>query len=164
MLSRRTVIVFAIAVTMVACASTGVVEIPPETTLIVLRHTDRQGLEGDLSEKGRARAEALVDALRDFEIDAIYSPGVQRNLDTAAPLSADRDLTINRIPAWNLASRLISEGRGKTIVWVGNKSNLVDLWNDLALSNPPPLEYGDLFIVESSSTGPPTVDRRRFEP
>ena len=64
---------------------------PPETetTLIVLRHTDRQGLEGDLSKKGRARAEALVLALRDFEIDAIYSPGIQRNLDTAAPLSSD---------------------------------------------------------------------------
>jgi hypothetical protein len=47
---------------------------------------------------------------------------------------------------------------------VGNKSNLVNLWNDLALPNPPPLEYGDRCIVESPSTGSTTVNRRRFEP
>jgi hypothetical protein len=47
---------------------------------------------------------------------------------------------------------------------VGNKSNLVGHWNDLALPNPPPLGYGDLCIVEPSSTGSTTVDRRRFEP
>jgi hypothetical protein len=47
---------------------------------------------------------------------------------------------------------------------VGNKSNPVNLWNDLALPNPRQLAYGDLCIVESPSTGSTTVDRRRFEP
>jgi hypothetical protein len=157
-------LVLAAAAALVGCASGGLVDVPPGTTLIVLRHADRQGPEGDLSDLGRARSRALVGALSEFEIDAIYAPGVQRNLDTAAPLAADRQLTVNWIPTFNLASRLMENGRGKTIVWVGNKGNLADLWKSLALPDPPPLEYGDLYIVKAMPGSAPRVDRRRFEP
>ncbi|MDJ0627845.1 MAG: histidine phosphatase family protein [Rhodobacter sp.] len=145
-----------------ACASPGQVAVPPATTLIVLRHADRTG--DDLNATGIARAEALVTALDGIPIDAIYAPGIQRNLDTAAPLAQARGLDIQRIPAENPAARLMAAGAGKTIVWVGNKGNLQSIWDAIAAPEPAPLQYGDLYFVTRARVGSPLVERRRFGP
>ncbi len=150
-----------IAAALIAAPAQAGIAIPPGTKLIIVRHADRTG--EDLNEKGKARAQALVAALDGIPIDAIFSPGFNRNLDTAAPLAAARGLTVTRIPANNPAARLMFEGAGKTIVWIGNKGNLQSIWDDLAAPGPAPLEYGDLFIVEPGSSGP-RVTRRRFGP
>ncbi len=136
------------------------VTIPKDTKLIVLRHADRNGEE--LSREGIARAKALVDALEGVHIDAIYSPNIQRNLDTAAPLAEARSLSVTRIPYDNIARRLVDGSEGKTIVWVGNKGNLADIWESLNAEDPAPLEYGDLFTVERGTLGGVTVTRARF--
>lgn len=146
-----------------ACAPTtgsGKVPMPSGTRLIVLRHADRVG--EDLTPEGEARARALVGALEGIPIDAIYSPGIKRNLDTAAPLAAARGLTVERIPAENPAATLMARGAGRSIVWIGNKGNLQAIWDALDAPGPPPLEYGDLHIVEPGRPGPPGVTRRRF--
>lgn len=158
MLDRR--IFLAGVLSLAACASPGQVAVPPGTTLIVLRHADRLG--EDLTPEGVARAEALVAALDGVPIDAIYAPGIKRNLDTAAPLARARGLEIQRIPAENPASRLMAAGAGKTIVWIGNKGNLQAIWDAIAAPEPPPLEYGDLYFVTRARAGSPLVERRRF--
>ena len=161
MLLRRTLFGLA-AVIFTACAQIGDVAMPTGTKLIVLRHADRSG--EDLNETGRARAKALVAALDGIEIDAIYSPGFQRNLDTVAPLAAARGLLVQRLASENPGAKLMAVGAGKTIVWVGNKGNLNALWDTLALPMPAPLEYGDLYFVEPTRLGPPPVTRRHFGP
>ena len=134
------------------------VAIPEGTKLIIVRHADRSG--EDLNALGIARSKALVAALEGIEIDHIFSPSIQRNLDTAQPLAKARGLPIERIAAGRPAPALMSQGGGKTIIWIGNKGNLKSIWKDLAAPGVAPLEYGDLFIV----TEGPTVERRRFEP
>ena len=162
MLMRRQFLLMSTA-TLAACTAAGThVAIPRGTKLIILRHADRDG--DNLSAKGKARAQALVAALDGIPIDAIYSPGIQRNMDTAAPLAKARGLTIQRIPAENPAARLMAEGAGKTIVWVGNKGNLAAIWDALDAPKPAPLAYGDLFIVTRARIGSPIVTRRRFGP
>ena len=146
----------------VACTSSDRVAVPPGTTLIILRHADR--VDTDLTETGIARAEALVKALDGIKIDAIYSPGIKRNLDTAAPLSKATGVPVQRMPGENPAGRLMAAGAGKTIVWIGNKGNLRSIWDSLQAPEPPPLEYGDLFFVTRARIGSPLVDRQRFEP
>ena len=42
------------------------------TTIVLTRHADRDALATSLNEKGRVRAEALVEALGDMKITAIY--------------------------------------------------------------------------------------------
>jgi hypothetical protein len=163
MLPRRSFLVLT-AAALTACAAPGQVTIPPGTTLIVTRHGDRDGSDEMLNDTGRARAQALVDALKGIPIDAIYSPGIQRNLDTAAPLATARGLTVQRIPAENPAARLMALGAGKTIVWVGNKGNMQSIWDALGAPEPPPLTYGDLFIVTRARVGSPLVERRRYGP
>lgn len=162
MLHRRQFLILTTA-SLAACAAPGTrVAIPPGTKLIILRHADRY--DEDLNDTGKARAQALVAALDGIAIDAIFSPGIKRNLDTAAPLARARGLTVQRIPAENPAAKLMAAGAGKTIVWVGNKGNLASIWDALAAPEPPPLDYGDLYIVERARVGSPIVTRRRFEP
>ena len=158
MFTRRIFLLAALS----ACAPASYVAMPKGTRLIILRHGDRT--DENLNEKGRARAAALVPALEGIPIDAIYSPGIKRNLDTAAPLAAARGLTVQRIPAENPAARLMAEGAGKTIVWVGNKGNIASIWESLGAPDPAPLAYGDLFFVEPARLGSPRVTRRRFGP
>ena len=116
MLTRRLLLLGTLA----ACTAPDQVKMPASTRLILLRHAERAGL--DLNKQGHARSELLIRALADVHIDAIYSPRLQRNLDTVAPLAASRDL-----PTDNLAARLMADGAGKTIVWVGNKGNIASI-------------------------------------
>lgn len=138
------------------------VRLAPGSTLIVVRHGDRT--ESDLNAKGRARAAALPAALEGIALDAIYSPGLQRNLDTARPLATARNLPITRVGQERPAPTLASLGAGKSAIWIGNKGNLQSIWDDLGLDGAPPLDYGDLFIVRADASGRLSVERRRWGP
>ena len=132
----------------------------PNTTLYVVRHGDR--LKENLSEKGQQRARDLVTALEGAPLDFIFSPSIQRNLDTAAPLSEARGLpTLWRAQEFPTA-RILREANGKSAIWVGNKNNIRKIWEDLSLPEPAPLEYGDLHVIRSDAAGNISVERRRF--
>lgn len=133
------------------------------TTIIAVRHGDRNNsLEDRLNEKGHARAQALAAALKGTRIDAIYIPDTQRNRETAAPLAAARGLKPRVVPTTNLAGTLLSGNAGKTVLWIGNKPNLSALWTSLKAKDPPPLDYGDLFIVQVEGRTATRVRRRHF--
>ncbi len=152
-----------VPLSLAACAvAPGALALAPNSTLIVTRHADRDG--EDLSATGRQRARDLVQAVEGFDIAAIYSPGIQRNLDTAAPLSAARGLPVERRPQEAPTAALVREGAGRTVIWIGNKGNIATIWEDLRLSGPAPLDYGDLFILRSDAAGAVTVERRRYGP
>ena len=66
----------------------------PSTTLYLLRHAETtwnaerriQGtLDAPLSERGARQVRALVDALRDVRLSALYSSPLQRAMETARP-------------------------------------------------------------------------------
>jgi len=129
-------------------------------TLIVLRHAERDG--EDLNAEGIARAEALVEALDGVEIDGIYSPEAQRNIDTATPLAESKGLEIQIIPAIYVARTLFSRQPGGTLVWVGNKDNLEALWEEIGAGGMPPINYGDMFIVPMSGMQASGVERSHY--
>lgn len=134
-------------------------------TLIVVRHGDRDNsLVDELNATGRERANALVGALSGVQVDAIYIPDKKRNRNTAAPLAAERGLQPVVIETTNLADRLLARNNGKSVIWIGNKDNLTELWTELRAENPPPLEYGDLHILQLSGAENPKVTRSRFGP
>ncbi|MCU4655021.1 histidine phosphatase family protein [Roseibacterium sp. SDUM158016] len=136
----------------------GGVSLSPGTTLIVLRHAERD--DEALSRQGHNRAQALVAALEGVPVDAIYTRDIPRNLETAAPLARARGLPVSVIAAENPASELARLGAGRTVVWVGNRDNLADIWTALDAPGEAPVVYGELFFV--SAGRPPQVDRRRF--
>lgn len=161
-MKRRVFLALTSAGLVTACARPGHHRLAPGTTLILVRHGDRTG--PDLNATGHARAKALIGALEGVRVDAIYAPSVQRNLDTAQPLATNRDLPINRLPTDGMAARLIAASAGKTVVWVGNKGNLREIWEALRAGGEPPLNYGDLFVVTTDKLGGLHVDRRHHGP
>lgn len=162
MMNRRQLLTIAFGGLLAACSRPGPMALRPNSTLYVVRHSDR--LKENLSEKGELRSRDLVTALDGAPLDFIFSPSIQRNLDTAAPLSEARGLRISRRAQERPTTRLIRETEGKAAIWVGNKNNIRRIWEDLELPGPPPLEYGDLHIVRSDADGTVTVERRRFGP
>lgn len=162
-MDRRVFLSLAGATALAGCA-TGArsATLAPGTTLIILRHADR--VNEDLTDVGRQRAAALVTALEGTHIDAIYAPGIKRNLDTARPLAEARGLPVESVGASSPVPALFTKGAGRTVVWVGNKGNLADIWEALGAPGAPPVEYGDLFFVTPGRLGGVRVDRRHHGP
>lgn len=162
-ITRRSALILGLS-GLAACAPVARVmgqSLAPNSRVIIYRHADRDG--DDLSAAGHARSTAFAGALDGIPIDAIYSPGIQRNLDTAAPLLTARNLPVSRISGDQIARRLSRLSAGRSIVWVGNRGNLNAIWDRFGFEGPPPLEYGDLFIVETDAAGTVRIDRRRVE-
>ncbi len=132
------------------------------TTVILVRHADRNMFSPDLNETGRARAAALPKAVAKFDIKAIYSPDLKRNLDTAKPLAQLRGIKIKVIKDSQVASRLVNENPGKVVLWVGNSANLEEISRDLGGEGRAPLSYGDLYILRVPDKGETEVIKRHF--
>lgn len=162
-MDRRIFLSLTGAAALTGCATAGgAATLAPGSTLIILRHADR--VDEDLTDLGQERAAALVPALEGIHIDAIYAPGIKRNLDTAAPLAKARGLSVESVGSLSPVPALFDKGAGKTVVWIGNKGNLAEIWEALGAPGDPPVVYGDLFIVTPGRLGGVRVDRRYHGP
>lgn len=143
-----------------ACAAP--IQSPPgtTTTVVLIRHAERFG--DALTEAGRARAAALPAAVADLDIAAIYSPELVRNRQTVASLAAERGLDVTVIEPSRVGERLVREHPGRTVLWVGNTTNLGSIFRELGGEGPPPNTYGDLYILRVHDAGPPEVIKRRY--
>lgn len=111
-----------------------------------------------------ARAEALPGALAGYELDGIYAPDIQRNLDTARPLSETTGLPILITPKEFAARQMTADHPDGTTIWVGNKGNLRDIWAELGAPGPAPQDYGEIGVIELNGVGRPTVTRLTVTP
>ena len=136
------------------------------TTVVLIRHAERTTITKELTEAGRARAAALPAAVADLDIVAIYSPNLSRNIDTVKPLAAERKLEIILVDAKpdvvEVTQRLLMEHPGKTVLWVGNTTNLDRIYPDLGGIGEPPIEYGDLYILHVPDQGDTEVIMKHF--
>ena len=83
-----------------------------QSTIFIVRHAEKADStkDSDLSEAGRARAEALAKMLKDKNITAIYATEFKRTQQTAAPLAKALGVTPTVLPAKD-NSALISKLR-----------------------------------------------------
>ncbi len=136
------------------------------TTVVLIRHTERTIITKELTEAGRARAAALPAALADLDIVAIYSPNLSRNIHTVKPLAMERGLEIILVDARpdvkKVVRRLLGEHPGKTVLWVGNTTNLDRIYPDLGGTDEPPMKYGDLYILRVPDRGDTQVIKKHF--
>lgn len=70
---------------------------PGTTTIVLIRHADRDEA-GRLAPRGRERARSLVKVAGDMGIAAIYSPDLERNVETVSPLAAHLGVDITLTP------------------------------------------------------------------
>ncbi len=138
------------------------------TTVILIRHVERDNFF-IVTPKGHERARALIDAVGDMGITAIYSPDLQRNLDTVYPLAKHLGIEITLIPRFTsstidkLIGEIMAKNRGEVILLVGNGSgNLRTLHQRLGGTGEGPYPYGDLFIYAVPDNGPIKVTKLRY--
>jgi hypothetical protein len=136
------------------------------TTIILTRHGDRDNLANSLNDKGRERAEALVMAVGNMNVTAIYCPDMKRNLDTARPLAEHLGIEISVLDMKpdKIAKTMLTRHSGETVVWVGNTGNLPGIYSHLGGDGAAPTSYGDLFIMEVKDSGDPVVTKIRYGP
>lgn len=154
------------------CVAQGVQSKPGTTTTVILtRHADTDPGVGVLNATGRERAQALVDAVGDLRVTAIYSPDLERNLDTVRPLAARRGIEITRtagvsvFAADSIAREMLDRHAGGVVLWVGNVSgNLQAIYRRLGGTGMGPVDYGDLYILTIPDRGPVTVVKKRYGP
>ncbi len=124
-----------------------------QSTIFVVRHAEKADAtkDPDLSEAGRARAEALAKALRDANITAIYATEFKRTQQTAAPLAKALGITVTVLPAQDSAA-LIAKLRalkGHALV-VGHGDTIPNLIKALGVSEPINIaenDYDNLFVL-----------------
>lgn len=138
------------------------------TTVILIRHAERDNFF-ILTDKGLKRAKALIRAVGDMEISAIYSPDLERNLDTVRPLSKHLGIDITLTPRFSnktvdkIVGEILARHAGKVVLLVGNGSgNLRLLHRRLGGTGEGPYPYGDLFIYMIPDQGPVKVLKSRY--
>jgi 2,3-bisphosphoglycerate-dependent phosphoglycerate mutase len=124
-----------------------------QPTVFIVRHAEKadDSKDAELSEAGRARAEALANMLRDSKISVIYTTEFKRTQQTAAPLAKALGVTVTTLPSENQAA-LVAKLRTSTAnsLVVGHGNTIPDVIKSLGISEPvniPDSDYDNLFVV-----------------
>jgi phosphohistidine phosphatase SixA len=129
--------------------------------VFLVRHAERAdagmaaakmaGADPELSDAGKARAQALAALLRDARISTIFTTQYKRTKDTAQPLAAASGAKVTVIDATD-GSGLIARVKGASgnVLVVGHSNTLPDLINALGIAEPVTIaddQFDDLFLV-----------------
>ncbi|WLT30304.1 histidine phosphatase family protein [Geothrix sp. PMB-07] len=141
-----------------------------DTTVILLRHAERQSLlDGDspLSEAGLRRAQALVPQLQAFKPQELHCSDLQRTQQTLAPLAASLKLTPNvhgKGASEELAAEILRGPRGRTVIICWHHDLMKKLVRGLGVKGPIPYwsldTYDRLWLVRIPAKGEPTLEER----
>lgn len=122
-------------------------------TIYVFRHAEKVANKPDpeLSEKGQRRAANLAKVLSKANVERIYATKYQRTQQTAAPLAAQLNQTVNTYAAGdNIGLIEAVRAHGQTAVIIGHSNTVPDIVR-AAGGDAPELseqDYGDLFVVQ----------------
>jgi broad specificity phosphatase PhoE len=124
-----------------------------QTTIFIVRHAEKADAtkDTDLSEAGRARAEALAKMLRDANISTIYTTEFKRTQETAAPLARALGVNPTNLAAKDTAAlaEKLRTTHGNALV-VGHGNTIPDLIKALEITEPINVaenDYDNLFVV-----------------
>ena len=138
------------------------------TTVILIRHAERDNFF-NITAQGQKRANALIDSVKDMGITAIYSPNLERNLDTVTPLANHLGIDITLMPRISkpmvdkIVDDILAKHTGEVVLLVGNGSgNLRALHHRLGGAGDGPYPYGDLFIYIIPDQGPVKITKSRY--
>jgi phosphohistidine phosphatase SixA len=131
--------------------------IPPDKILVV-RHSEKSDFTYDspLSIQGWKRAVALLDAIGNEELSAIYTTQMIRTKHTALPLSIYKDIQATEVQKdqiGELCRVLCVRHKNETVLVVGHSNTIPELFSCLGITETVDPMYGDLFIVTFPSEG-----------
>ena len=126
-----------------------------QSTIFIVRHAEKNenaGNDPDLSDAGRARAEALANALKDARITAIYATEFKRTQETAEPLAKALGLEVTKLPAKETAALVakLRDLHGGNALVVGHSNTVPQLIKSLGVEAPIKIaeaDYDNLFVL-----------------
>ena len=138
-----------------------------EPFVVVVRHAEKAGNDAkdpDLSQAGRARAEALAKILKDAGITAIFATEFKRTQETAAPTAKVTGVAPTIVGGKDIVNLLskLHEATGNTLV-VAHGNTIPDIIKALGIETPieiPGDDYTDFFVVALG--GKPELLRLRY--
>ena len=125
----------------------------PATTLLIVRHADRDGAADALTAAGAQRAEDLIHVAEKAGVAAVYRSNTIRARDTAAPLASALGLTPVEYVAGDtgpLVERIFADHRGQTVFVVGHSNTVAQIIADAggpAVADIPEGEFDNLFVL-----------------
>jgi broad specificity phosphatase PhoE len=145
------------------------------TVVLLARHAEKEVSsihDPPLSAEGEQRAERLAQMFGRGKgvgkIDAIYVSDARRTQQTAAPLAERLGKQVIVVPAADtkgLASRVMREHEGDTVLIVGHSNTVPALIHELGDIDVPPIgddEYDTLYILSIPSFGHASVLRMEY--
>ena len=142
------------------------------TTVILVRHAEKAAeptADPPLTNAGVARAEALVELLKDAGVQGVVSTQFQRTRQTVAPLAANLGLTVEiidaRVSARATADSVLARHRGHTVVLAGHSNTVPALVAAFGAAQPAALcddGYDNVFIVTVAPSGAASVVRMHY--
>jgi broad specificity phosphatase PhoE len=177
---RRAALPLLVLLALLGIADRGASQAPAQdapTTIVVVRHAEKvAGTDRDpaLTEAGQRRARTLIDVVGNARVAAVYTTQFKRTRETGQPL-ADRlgvPVTVveagggdGREKAAELATRILREHRGETVLVVGHSNTVPQIVEALSGTRVPAIEdreYDHLFVVVVPATGPARTIRARY--
>lgn len=142
-----------------------------ETTVLLLRHAERQSLlDGDspLNDAGHNRAQGLVPVLTAFLPAVLYTSELQRTQQTLAPTATSLGLVPLLRPKAGtaaLAAEILAGQRGKRVLVCWHHDQMKKLVRGLGVKSPVPYwslnTYDWIWIVRIPAQGEATLEERR---
>lgn len=172
-LMRNSFIIRALAALIALAPIVGAQSAPAtNTTIILVRHAEKAAepaADPPLTAAGAARAEALVDVVRDAGVNAIVSTQYQRTRQTVAPTAAKLGIAAEvidaRVTPRATADTLLARYRGRTVLVAGHSNTVPAIVAALGVSQPPDIcdtGYDNIFVVTIPPSGAPSVTRLHF--
>lgn len=104
------------------------------TTVLLVRHADRQGTADALTAAGTARAQALAHVMEKSGISAIYTSEAARTQQTAAPTASLLGITPAAVAAADVAglvATLRTDHSGQKVMVVGHSNTVPQIIAEL---------------------------------
>jgi broad specificity phosphatase PhoE len=132
-----------------------------QTTIFIVRHAERADVQAgaapsmaadpDLSDAGRARAEALAMMLKDAAITLIFATEFKRTQQTAAPVGKAIKQMVRTLSATNTTGLVnqLKAAKGNVLV-VGHSNSIPDILKGLGVTASVTIgdeEYDNMFVV-----------------
>lgn len=136
--------------------------------VVLVRHAEKlDGDDPDLTDAGRARAEALSHALSAWPVEGIYVTRYLRTQATAVPLADRLGIEAEVVDAGDvagLAERIGMERRAAVVV-VGHSNTVPALIRALGVADVPEIpesRYDDLFLVRMDEEGAASLIHMKY--
>lgn len=132
--------------------------LPYTPTVYVMRHlnTPEGERDPDLTDAGKANAQALVHWFHGKKLTAIYVSDFKRTRQTAAPLAADRSITVKIYdPRDTPALVAMVKAEPGPVLVVGHSNTVPDVVEQLGGTRPAPLthpDFGDIWTIAGGKT------------